>query len=726
MDNGINLNSDIINKVYSLFGIQVINTSLYKACANLVERFNGTLKRMLIRMVAEKPREWHKYLDSCLFAYRDSIHTSIGISPFEMIFGRQVVGPLKLLKEIWTKEDLPLETRTNYQYVLDLKNKITETCKYAQEQLKLEQLKNKKAYDKKAKHRDIRVNDKVYILRSVSSNKLKMRWSGPYEVTKKIGKYNFMIMVDGEEKSYHVNNLKVHNERQKQEEINTLTVVEDEDGDEDHDQIKIQDRNDLILLESKNNSSISDVKYGEQLTNKQLKEAKDLVNKYSDIFSDVPKRTNLETFKVTLRSNDCVQLKPYPIPYHLREQVEKEIDDMLQMGVIEKVDYPTKYCSPIVTVKKPDGSLRLCVNYKKVNQLLLPDVEMTNLAEDIFYKIGDSKFYSKFDLAKGYWQIPVDEDSKDITIFTSHKGMFKFNVLPFGIQAGSQVFCRLMRKLLAGSRNIENYIDDVLAYNKTWEDHLETIEDFFLRIRNANLSIKPSKCEIGVKTVEFLGQNIYENTITPNVNNMKKLFDATVPKTKSNVKSFLGLIGFYSNFLENFSEHCAPLTDLLKKGLPEKVNWGPEQNQAFLKLKEFLFSNAILKLPCLEKEFVLRTDSSDIAVSAGLFQEHEGKLHPVCFSSQKLTPTQKRFAISEKEALAIIFGVKKFYKFLYGKSFTIETDHKALECIKEGKIESQRLLRWALYLQNFDFKIKYIKGALNHGPDVLTRHFPDE
>ena len=114
---------------------------------------------------------------------------------------------------------------------------------------------------------------------------------------------------------------------------------------------------------------------------------------------------------------------------------------MLQMGAIEKVDNPTKYCSPIVTVKKPDGSLRLCVNYKKVNQLLLPDVEMTNLAEDIFYKIGDSKFYSMFDLAKGYWQIPVDEDSKDITIFTSHKGMFKFNVLPFGIQAGSQVFC---------------------------------------------------------------------------------------------------------------------------------------------------------------------------------------------------------------------------------------------------------------------------------------------
>ena len=191
--------------------------------------------------------------------------------------------------------------------------------------------------------------------------------------------------------------------------------------------------------------------------------------------------------------------------------------------------------------------------------------------------------------------------------------------------------------------------------------------------------------------MEFLGQNIYENTITPNVANMKKLFDAAVPKTKSNVKSFLGLIGFYSNYLENYSEHCAPLTDLLKKGLPEKVNWGPKENEPFLKLKEFLFSNSVLKLPCLHKEFVLRTDSSDIAVSAGLFQEHEGRLHPVCFASQKLSPAQKKFSISKKEALAIIFGVKKFYKFLYGKTFTIETDHKALECIKEGKIKSQRL-----------------------------------
>ena len=130
-------------------------------------------------------------------------------------------------------------------------------------------------------------------------------------------------------------------------------------------------------------------------------------------------------------------------------------------------------------------------------------MKATNLAEDIFYKIGNSKFYSKFDLAKGYWQIPIDEDSKDVTIFTCHKGLFKFNVLPFGIQAGSQVFCRAMRKLLKGACNIENYIDDVLAYNKTWEEDLMTIEDFFIRIRKVNLSIKPSKCEIGVKILNF-------------------------------------------------------------------------------------------------------------------------------------------------------------------------------------------------------------------------------
>ena len=169
-----------------------------------------------------------------------------------------------------------------------------------------------------------------------------------------------------------------------------------------------------------------------------------------------------------------------------------------------------------------------------------------------------------------------------------------------------------------------------------------------MRIRNANLSIKPSKCEIGVKTIEFLGHNIYENTITPNVANMKKLFDAAVPKTKSNVKSFLGLIGYYSNFLENFSEHCAPLTNLLKKGLPEKVNWGPSQNEAFVRLKEFLFSNSVLKLPCLHKEFVLRTDSSDIAVSAGLFQEHEGKLHLSAFRVRNYPQPKRSLLLARK------------------------------------------------------------------------------
>ena len=230
----------------------------------MVERFNGTLKRMLIRMVAEKPRSWHLYLDSCLFAYRDSIHTSIEVEPFELMFGREVVGQMKLLKETWTKENLPDETRTSYQYVLDLKNKIADTCKYAQDQLKLEQIKNKTAYDKKAKHRDIRMNDKVYILKNSSTNKLKMRWLGPYIVSRKLGKYKFKVMVDGEEKSYHANLLKVHSERESPEEAAKMvtSVLEDEESDESSDMVKLQNREDLILMETENSSSIDDVIYG--------------------------------------------------------------------------------------------------------------------------------------------------------------------------------------------------------------------------------------------------------------------------------------------------------------------------------------------------------------------------------------------------------------------------------------------------------------------------------
>ena len=157
-------------------------------------------------------------------------------------------------------------------------------------------------------------------------------------------------------------------------------------------------------------------------------------------------------------------------------------------------------------------------------------------------------------------------------------------------------------------------------------------------------------------------------------------------------------------------EISAPLTDLLRKGEPDEVHWGPSQDEALRKLKECLLSSPILQLSCMNREFILRTDSSVIEVSAGLFQEHDNILHPVMFASQKLPPTQAKYSISEKEALAILFGVKKFYKFSYGRKFIIETDHEALECIKEGLIKSQRLLRWALYLQNFNFSVKYIKG----------------
>ena len=487
VDNGINFNSEIIKEVYKLFGMTVINTTLYKACANMVERFNGTLKRMLKRLSAEKPRQWHKYLDACLFAYRDSVHSSTGVRPFELMFGRDVVGPMTLLKEIWTKPDMVPETRTSYQYVCDLKNKIQETCKYAQDELKKVQLKNKTLYDKKAKHRDIRPNDDVLILRPSSRNKMQLTFMGPYKVSRATGKYTFKVLVDGEEKSYHANLLKRYNHREESnEKVRMVTsVIEDEESDEGPGLIKLQDRKDLILVETKNLSSIHDIRFGEELTDKQVREAKNLVAQYQDIFSDIPKRTNLESLKITLRSDECVQSRPYPVPVHLKEKLDTEIDEMLKLGIISKVSYPSKFCSPIVTVKKPDGSLRICVNFKRVNNLLVPDPEPTNLADDIFNQIGGSRFYSKFDMARGYWQIPIEEESKDVTTFTCHRGLFRFNVLPFGIQSGSQVFCRAMRKLLAGAKGIDNYIDDVLAYSRTWEDHLMTLKSFFERVRRA-------------------------------------------------------------------------------------------------------------------------------------------------------------------------------------------------------------------------------------------------
>jgi hypothetical protein len=209
----------------------------------------------------------------------------------------------------------------------------------------------------------------------------------------------------------------------------------------------------------------------------------------------------------------------------------------------------------------------------------------------------------------------------------------------------------------------------------------------------------------------------------PNAANLGKILESTRPQTKTQIKSFLGLTGFYQNFIPRYSAIATPLTDLLRKNCPNKIVWGQAQEQSFLTLKDHLISKPILRLPDISKEFTLRTDASDTALGAVLLQVHDGTLHPVMYASKKLSPREEKYPISEKEAMAIVWGIQRFHKFLYATKFIVETDHKPLTVLKGSTTSNPRLMRWSLGLQPYNFTTKVIKGIDNVGADFFSRHF---
>ena len=261
----------------------------------------------------------------------------------------------------------------------------------------------------------------------------------------------------------------------------------------------------------------------------------------------------------------------------------------------------------------------------------------------------------------------------------------------------------------------------ILVHTETWEKHLEVLWELFKRMQDADLTARPSKCVIGTTSVEFIGHWIGDGILGLHGDNVEKIKQAPRPKTKKELRSFLGLVGYYREFIPNFAAIAVPLTDLTKKGQANVVLWGEAQEKAYLALKQHLTSEPILKLPDITKPFILRTDASDYGLGAILLQKHDDVLFPICFASKKLSDRERNYSTMEKECLAVVWGTKKFINYLYGSEFTLQTDHQPLVYLNQAKFINDRIMRWAMYLQNHRIRIEAIKGVDNVGADFLSR-----
>ena len=504
-DQGAQFVSGIMKEVSRLLSIKQLRTTPYHPqCNGLVERFNGTLKAMLRKMTQEKPKTWHRYLPALLFAVRETPQSATGFSPFELIYGRSVRGPMLILREAWTEEQKDPETWSEYEYVFNLRNKLEDTCRLAQESLDLSQRKYKKYFDQHSRFRSLKTGDKVLLLLPTDNNKLSLKWRGPYDVLAAKGNNDYLIDLNGNQKIYHINMLKQYHQR----DDNSDPIAKLDQGSKVVAIAVVADEDDSLFPHSSVESleTLRDVKIDSNLTEEQKYDLSKVLHAYSPMFTDLPGETNQLFHSIDVTSTSPVRSRPYNVPHARKNVIREEVSKMLNLGVITPSKSP--YASPVVLVNKPDGSNRFCIDYRKLNKITIFDAEPVPNVESIFAKIGRAKYFTKIDMTKGYWQIPVHPNDREKTAFICEEGLFEFIRMPFGLVNAGATFSRLMRKILGNLDNVINYIDDILIFTESWEKHLGTLQKVLERLREANLTVRPSKCLIGYGNIPFLGHNI--------------------------------------------------------------------------------------------------------------------------------------------------------------------------------------------------------------------------
>jgi len=461
-----------------------------------------------------------------------------------------------------------------------------------------------------------------------------------------------------------------------------------------------------------------------KIEKEQENEIRKLIGKYREICaisSTKLGKTNIVKHKINTGNHKPIAQKQFRADKKRRRIIKEEINKMLKDGIIKKSEGP--WASPVVIVKKKDGSKRFCIDYRKVNNITITDAHPLPRIDDLLEQFREANWFSSIDLASGYWQIEMDEKDREKTAFSCHLGLFEFNVMPFGLKNAPPTFQRMMNEILAEwlDEFVVVYIDDIMIYSKTFEEHLEHIEKILRKLKEVNLMLKLVKCKWGEQNIEFLGHVVGKDGLKPDPGKIEKIKNLKVPTTQKEVRSILGLCGYYRRFVKGFSKIAKPLNELLQKGKP--FEWTDRQQKAFEELKEKLIQYPILAYPDYEKEFILMTDASGIGLGAVLSQLNDkGKEVVIAYASRSLNPAEKKYAITDQECLAIMWAIEHFHKYLIGKKFTIVTDHSALKTLKTAKIPTKgRRARWIMELQQYDFEIKHRSGKENSNADGLSR-----
>ncbi len=457
------------------------------------------------------------------------------------------------------------------------------------------------------------------------------------------------------------------------------------------------------------------------LSSDESRQVSQLLCEFSDVFSTGPHDlgcTDRVKHRINTGGAAPIRQPPRRLPLMKKQEAEKIVQDMQEQGVIEPSSSP--WSSPVVLVRKKDGSSRFCVDYRKLNDVTHKDSYPLPRIDDTLEALAGSSLFSTLDLKSGYWQVQVEERDREKTAFSVGNGLWQFAVMPFGLCNAPATFERLMEQVLAGLplQAALIYLDDILVTGKSFSNQLSNLRLVLQRLRGAKLKLSPKKCSLFQREVQFLGHIVSKDGVSPEPGKVESVTTWPTPVSGTETKRFLGLCSYYRRFVPSFADTAQPLYQAAESN---PFTWTPEAEEAFKQLKLALTSSPILAYPDPDADFILDTDASNLGIGAVLSQIQDGVERVVAYFSQVLSRPERNYCVTRRELLAAVKAIRHFYPYLYGKKFLLRTDHSSLRWLLSFRHPEGQLARWLESLQQYDFSIEHRPGSKHANADALSR-----
>ncbi len=589
-DQGANFMSTVLSHLYDKLAIQKIMTTPYHPESNgKLEKFHSSLKAALRKAISSQ-KDWPVVLDLVLYFLRSLPHSQHGHTPYELTFVKPTPHILSCLKSFWSVD--PDKSVNVPRFISQLDDQLALTMQTLKSRLK-DEVVRKRAEKEKWALRQFSVGEDVMKRNPGLNGCLEASWEGPFTIVEKVSPVTYRIVPKGKKskpKSVHINLLKVV-----QPSLPVCAVV-----------LVTEEPHDCILPNTRKPVPIS-------LSYKEQSELDRVIKSFPDVFSDVPGLTSLLSHSVGVTSNMPIWSPSFPIPAQVDSEFRKELDSLIALDIIEPST--SKWSCPPIPVRKKDGGIRIVVDYRKINDITIPEPFDMPTVDSIVSRLGSAKFLSKLDLLKGFHQVPLDDNSKKYTAFSCKYGKFQYKRMPFGLRNAPATFQLLMQRVLRGLEEFAlPYIDDIIIFSVSFPNHLGHITAVLSRLQQHGLTIKRSKCAWCFQSFEFLGFVVGEGKLSIPQARVESLRAYVKPKTISQLRSFLGLVNFYSRFIPSFANYTSMLSSHLTKTSPNIIQWTNNMTDSFNAIISSICQHSMLIIPVINDVFCVYTDSSSAGV----------------------------------------------------------------------------------------------------------------